>query len=82
MRVLRSQIEEATALGAAVLAAVGGGVYPNVERAVEQMVTLETPFLPSKSTEALYDKLFALHTDVYQALEKAKVFSRLGTVEH
>lgn len=81
LKVLRSEIEEATALGAAVLAAVGGGVYPDVEQAVEHMVRVETPFLPSKSCKALYNKLYALHTDVYQALEKAKVFARLNPVE-
>jgi len=82
LKVLRSQIEEATALGAAILAAVGGGVYPDVEHAVEHMVAVETPILPSEACKALYDKLYALHTDVYQALEKAKVFARLSTVEH
>jgi D-xylulose kinase len=81
VKVIRSQIEEATAVGAAILAAVGGGVYPDVERAVKQMVTVEAPVLPSKTSKVLYDRLFTLHTDVYQALEKAKVFSRLSTVE-
>jgi D-xylulose kinase len=81
LKVLRSQIEEATALGAAVLAAVGGGIYPDVEQAVEHMVTVETPLLPSKACKAIYDRLFALHSDVYHALEKAKVFARLSTVE-
>jgi sugar (pentulose or hexulose) kinase len=82
VKVLRSQIQEATALGAAVLAAVGGRVYPDVERAVEHMVSIETPLHPTKTCVVLYDQLFALHNDVYQALEKAKVFARLSTVEH
>lgn len=81
VKVLQSQTEEATALGAAVLAAVGSGIYPNVSKATDNMVAEGRPYLPTTANEKLYDRLYSLQTDVYQALEKAKVFARLNTVD-
>ena len=81
LSVKRSQLEEATALGAAVLASVGGGVYGNVAEAAEQMVSLGKQYSPSLENQILYDALFSIHTDVYEVLEKAKVYARLATVD-
>ncbi len=76
-----SQVEEATALGAAILASVGGGLYPTVDRAVDSMVTGGARFEPSVEIIDHYNKLYAVQTDAYQALEKAKVFSQLSILE-
>ena len=76
-----SQVEEATALGAAILASVGGGLYPTVDRAVESMVTGGARFEPSVEIIDHYNKLYAVQTEAYQALEKAKVFSHLSILE-
>ncbi len=78
LRVQRSQIEEATALGAAILAAVGGGLYSSVSDAAEKMTAFSEHYSPTKEHGNLYDELFSIQTESYQALEKAKVFSRLG----
>jgi xylulokinase len=80
LRVQRSQIEEATALGAAILAAVGGGIYSNIMDAAEKMTAISEHYSPTKEHGALYDELFSIQTESYQALEKAKVFSRLSTL--
>ncbi len=79
--VQRSQVEEATALGAAILAAVGGGLYKSVEQAAESMVVVGEQYIPSDELESCYDKLYAIQTKSYNALEKAKVFSQLRTVD-
>ncbi len=76
--VQRSQIEEATALGAAILASVGGGIYGNVVEASEKMVRVGEQYTPSPKLRALYDKLYDIHSDAYTALQKAKVFARLS----
>lgn len=81
LKVLRSQIEEATALGAAILAAVGSGVYGDVKKASEQMVSLGEAYVPSEGRKSRYDKLYSIHSEAYSALEKAKVFAQLGTLD-
>ncbi|MFX1300391.1 MAG: xylulokinase [Promethearchaeota archaeon] len=81
LRVQRSKVEEATALGAAILAAVGGGIYQNVSKAAEAMVAIGNQYLPEKEPAQIYDRLFSIHTEAYQALEEAKVFSRLSTLD-
>ncbi|MFX1564861.1 MAG: xylulokinase [Promethearchaeota archaeon] len=82
LRVQRSQIEEATALGAAILAAKGCGVYREVSQAAEAMVSIGEQYSPSKELTDRYNSLYTIHTDAYQALEKAKVFSQLSTLDH
>jgi D-xylulose kinase len=79
--VQRGQIEEATALGAAILASVGGGLYSTVDQAVETMVALGERYEPTSELLDYYAKLYAVHTDAYLALEKAKIFSQLSTLD-
>jgi D-xylulose kinase len=82
LMVQRSQIEEATALGAAILASVGGGIYGNAVEASEQMVKVGERYTPSTKNQTLYDKLYSIHSDAYAALDKAKVFARLSQLEY
>ena len=78
--VLRSRVEEATALGAAVLASAGGGVYRSVEEAAEHMVQLGERYQPDPNHRQLYDTLYSIHSDTYQALTKARIFKRLASL--
>lgn len=81
LTVQRSKVEEATALGAAILAAVGGGIYRSVGDAAEAMLSIGNQYSPASETAQVYDRLFSIHTEAYQALEEAKVFSRLSTLD-
>jgi len=80
LSVQRSRIEEATALGAAVLASVGAGIYRDVVEAAGKMVAVGERYRPSPEYQALYDALYTIHGDAYEALEKAKVFARLSAL--
>jgi xylulokinase len=77
---LRSRVEEATALGAAVLASVGAGIHRNVLEAASKMVAIGDRYRPSPEHQSLYDELYAIQGDAYEALEKAKVFARLAAL--
>jgi D-xylulose kinase len=79
--VQRSQIEEATALGAAILAATGSGLYKNVNQAAEAMVSVGERYQPRQNLAEIYNRLYSIHTNTYYALEKAKVFSQLNTLD-
>jgi sugar (pentulose or hexulose) kinase len=55
---LRSKVHEAGALGAAILAGTGCGVFASLQQAVEAMVRLEGPFEPDPGKVRLYAERF------------------------
>lgn len=70
-------IEEATSLGAAILAAFGAGLFTSINEAVENMVKIVDECLPNEQNHAIYNEYFSIYKDAYQALKKAKVYERL-----
>ena len=56
---------EAGALGAAVMAGVGSGVFPSCQEGVETMVKLERTFEPDLSQHHLYEERFRQYRQLY-----------------
>jgi xylulokinase len=79
--VLRGSVEEATALGCAVLAGVGTGIFKNIEEATDKMVHITERYEPRLENKKLYDKLFKIYCKVYDALSKAGVYNDLAELE-
>jgi len=73
----RLKIEEATSLGAAILAALGAGIYPNHDEAVEKMVSIVDYAQPNEENHKIYNEYFEIYKDVYRVLKEANVFERL-----
>ena len=63
-RKLREQ--DASALGAALVAAVGSGAYTAAEAA--DLIQVEKEFTPRKELRAFYDRLYQSYTEAYPAL--------------
>lgn len=61
------KVKESTALGAAILAGIGVGIYDNVEETVNKIVKLEKTYYPNKENVDLYDKLYKKWQEVYKA---------------
>jgi xylulokinase len=61
----RPTITEAGALGAAILAGVGGGVFSSAEQAVSSLVKVERVFEPDPRRQSLYDERFARYGLLY-----------------
>lgn len=58
-KVLRTKvIEDAGALGAAILASVGADVYSNLEKAISEMVRVDKEYIPNEETFETYDELY------------------------
>lgn len=72
--------EEATALGAAMLAAVGGGLYKNLQEAADNMVQVKERFEPIPENVETYNKLYKIFDDAYGAL-KTKVFPEINSYQ-
>lgn len=68
--------DEATCLGAAMLAAAGAGVHDGIEAASSAMSSLGRRFEPDPAAPAVFDALYAAYRAVYPAL--APVFPTLG----
>ena len=58
-------VKEATALGAAILAGVGVGLYADIEEAVERTVKWDRQFQPNLSVKPVYDQLYADWKKIY-----------------
>jgi xylulokinase len=64
--------------GAALLAAVGAGAYPDIITAADSAVRIDREFFPQAGSRQRYDELYALYRRSYAALET--VFADLEKV--
>jgi xylulokinase len=67
--VRRVAVEETACLGAAILAAVGVGVHPNLAKATSHMVRLGRVFLPDPELRSVYDRAYRRYLELYERLE-------------
>ena len=70
-------VEEATTLGSAILAALGAGLFDYVEQAVDKMLKRKKVYEPNMENHALYNKYFELYKKSYQALSSAGIYEDL-----
>ena len=66
--VIRTKMEEATAVGAAILAFKGVDVFKSVVQAAEEMVKTLPPLNPRKETLEVYSKRYKIFKELYAAL--------------
>lgn len=59
------------AMGDAIIAAVGAGLYPNVQAAVDAMVRRGQVFTPNPELAARYNALFRIYINLYPALKQS-----------
>ena len=62
------QNEEAACLGAAMLAGVATGIYPNLKEATEKMVRVKNRIEPQKGNAVVYKKDYQCYLDLYNSL--------------
>jgi len=72
------EIEEATALGAAMLAGVGVGIYQDLKEAVQRVHKPGQLYEPNTALVSLYSDLFGIYQEIYPALQPInnKIFNR------
>lgn len=71
------EVPDAAALGAALCAGVGTGVFSSFEEGVSRMVRVAKRYEPNPARTAVYEKLYGVYCDAYQALSQSKVFEKL-----
>jgi xylulokinase len=72
---------ECAVLGAAVIGAVGAGVFSTTREAVDAMVRVTATFEPNPAAHARYDELFAVFTNAYTSLAGGGVFAGLSSFQ-
>lgn len=84
VRLCTTETVETTALGAAVCAAAGAGIYPSIEEAADHMVQVKKEYHPNQANRELYDRLYQevyckfydrVHDLIHQASGIIKNFS-------
>jgi xylulokinase len=68
------QNRECTVLGAAILGAVGSGHFDEIEEAVEGMVKVDQTIDPDHQTSGLYQELFEIFRQAYEATAHSGVY--------
>ncbi len=78
--VVKNNVEETAALGAAVLAATAIGAHASLEAAREAMVRPQmlAPIVPDPKAYPTYRRLRQSHNRVYEALREAGIFSDIA----
>ena len=71
--VIRTQMEEATAVGAAILACKGIGIFKSVANAAEEMVKTLPPLSPTKETLEIYQKGYKKFNELYSAISDLRL---------
>jgi xylulokinase len=70
---------EVTVLGAAILAAVGVGMYDSAEQAVSKIVSWSEETVPDKNATESYSRLYALYREAYEELKSA--FAKIAALQ-
>lgn len=75
--ITRVSTKNAAAVGAAICAGIGTGLFPDAAAGVAALSRLAEVYEPDLQTSAVYDDLFAAFQRAYGALQESGVFSQL-----
>ncbi|GAB4315238.1 MAG: xylulokinase [Promethearchaeota archaeon] len=75
---LRGEVEESTAVGAAILAAHGAGEFQDVRKAAEKLARISKSWQPRLDASAKYGRLYSVARDLYRAISGAGLYASLA----
>lgn len=71
--------KEGPALGAAILAGVGAGIYPSVKYACTELIKTNALHRPIPDNTEKYEKVYSIYKELYKSLKKQ--FAELNSIE-
>jgi xylulokinase len=74
------EVPECTTLGAAILGAVGAGVFKNIQEGVDSMVRLDRTLEPLSGRAMMYAEMFECFESTFRALRDCGVYEKLRKV--
>lgn len=75
------KITDAAALGAAILAGVGVGIFKDIREGVSGMVKVDKKYTPIKENTKLYDEFYNIYCRIYEGLEEKGVFKLIAKIQ-
>lgn len=75
---VRNVIEESTSLGAAILAASGAGIFPDISKAAENLCKVDKKWIPNDNNTKFYDKMSKFAFEVYKLLDDNKIYKKFN----
>ena len=70
------EVTDATLLGAAILAAVGAGLFSSIKEGADKMVQMKKLYEPNDKNHQMYKDLYELYVKIYESLDE-NVYSNL-----
>ncbi|HDZ17330.1 MAG TPA: hypothetical protein ENH75_03525 [archaeon] len=71
---LRNTIEESTSLGAAILAAAGAGMFPDIVKAAETLCKIDKKWTPDVEKTNFYDGIYKFSCDLYETINSKQFY--------
>lgn len=75
------KVNDAAALGAAICAGVGSGIFRSFQDGVQRMVKVNKRYEPDKENGLKYEELYAAYCRAYQALDEGGVFRHIDAMQ-
>jgi len=75
---VRNVIEEATSLGAAILAASGAGLFPDVAKAAENLCKVDKKWVPNEKNNRFYKEIYKFTYDLYDLLKSNNIYKKFN----
>lgn len=69
-KVVTTNVKEAPATGAAMMAAVGTGIFADLKEAADKVIKIETVTEPIKKNVELYDDFYETYQKLYKSLKE------------
>ncbi|MFX0106298.1 MAG: FGGY-family carbohydrate kinase, partial [Candidatus Hodarchaeota archaeon] len=77
---VRNVIEESTSLGAAILAAAGAGIFPDIVKAAENLCKVDKKWVTNDEKHELYEKLYNFSYELYDFIYSKNLYKKLNTI--
>ncbi|MFX1470722.1 MAG: FGGY-family carbohydrate kinase [Promethearchaeota archaeon] len=77
---VRNVIEESTSLGAAILAASGAGIFPDIAKAAENLCKVDKKWLPNNDQHRFYDNFYNFSNEMYEYLKSKNFYQKFNNI--
>ena len=77
---VRNVIEESTSLGAAILAASGAGIFPDITKAAENLCKVDKKWVPNDERYKIYEKYYNFSYEIYEHIKSKNFYKKFNDI--
>jgi xylulokinase len=75
------KVTDTAVLGAAIMGAVGVGIFSSITEGAKQMVKVDKRYEPNTTNAELYGELYDIYCRIYEGMVEKEVFERLAKIQ-